>query len=155
MIAFLLNRVCWRLAICFRLLLAVVCIASCSAASPEEADVRATLERYFATWSAQDMDGYGKCFHPQARITFVQRGSVQSEGLTDFLHSQKLAHQMAKSPLKEVPTHITIVVGKGIAQAHVRWELQKEGGNTTGSDFFTLSKTQDGWRISALVWEQD
>jgi len=35
-----------------------------------EPAVRAHLERYFATWSSQDMEGYGACFHPQARISF-------------------------------------------------------------------------------------
>jgi hypothetical protein len=140
-------------ALCVALLLVTACS---SPTSPDDPAVRAALERYFATWSARDMEGYAACFHPQARIHFVtsDRG-VDSEGLTDFLFSQRMAHQQAKSPLKEVPKSMKITVGKGIAQAHVRWELQKGEGNTTGSDFFTLAKTSEGWRITALVWEQD
>lgn len=121
----------------------------------EEGAVRAHLERYFATWSAQDMDGYGACFHPQARVSFVQGQNTSVQGLTDFLHGQRLTHQTAATPMKEVPLDMVIQMGKGIATAAVRWELRKEDGNKTGMDFFTLVRTPEGWRIIALVWEQD
>lgn len=137
--------------------LCLVFVVSCSPSPshPDEPAVRAHLERYFATWSSQDMEGYGACFHPQARITFVQGTQTNSEGLTDFLHGQRLTHQSAPSPMKELPLSMNIMMGKGIAQAEVRWELHKQGGNRTGTDFFTLAKTPEGWRIVALVWEQD
>ncbi len=59
-------------------------LSSCSptpAAHPAEPTVRSFLERYFSTWSAKDMDGYGACFHPQARISFVQSGVPQTQGV--------------------------------------------------------------------------
>ena len=132
-------------------------LPSCSQAdSPEEAAVRAHLTSYFSTWSAKDMDGYGKCFQEGARITFVQPGGIVSaEALTDFLHSQRMAHTMASSPMKEEPTEMKITLGKGIAQAAVKWKLTKDTTITTGTDMFTLARTPSGWRIVALVWEQD
>ena len=135
----------------------LVLVASCSPSSshPEEPAVRAHVEHYFATWSAQDMDGYGSCFQPQARITFVTPQESISQGLTDFLHGQRLTHETAATPMSEVPLEIKISVGNRIATAVVKWELRKQGGNKTGMDFFTLAKTPEGWRIVALVWEQD
>jgi hypothetical protein len=132
-------------------------LPSCSKAdSPDEAAVRAHLTKYFTTWSAKDMDGYGACFQPQARITFVMNGgNISVETLTDFLHSQRMAHEQSASPMKEEPTDMKITVGKGIAQAAVRWKLTKDSSSSTGTDFFTLARTADGWRILALVWEQD
>lgn len=132
-------------------------VVSCapSHTGADEPAVRAHLERYFSTWSAQDMDGYGACFHPQARITFVTPQGVSAQGLTDFLHGQRLTHQAAADPMKEVPLDMQFQVGKGIVTAAVKWELQKQDGNKTGTDFFTLAKTPEGWRIVALVWEQD
>jgi len=132
-------------------------VASCSPSSshPEEPAVRAHVEHYFATWSAQDMDGYGACFQPQARITFVTPQGTNTQGLTDFLHGQRLTHETADSPMSEVPLEIKISVGNRIATAAVKWELRKQGGNKTGMDFFTLAKAPEGWRIVALVWEQD
>lgn len=138
--------------------LALMIVPACSqpAASEDEKAVRAHLERYFATWSAQDMEGYAACFHPQARITFnLGGGNVSSDGLTDFVHGQKMSHQSAPSPMTEVPLGMKISTAKAVAQAVVTWELRKAGGNKTGTDFFTLIRTADGWRIIALVWEQD
>lgn len=135
--------------------LALVTSCSPSSSHPEEPAVRAHVERYFATWSAQDMDGYGACFLPQARITFVTPQGTNTQGLTDFLHGQRLTHETASSPMSEVPLEIKISVGNRIATAAVKWELRKQGGNRTGMDFFTLAKTPEGWRIVALVWEQD
>lgn len=138
--------------------LAFMLVPACSqpAASDDEKAVRAHLEHYFATWSAQDMDGYAACFHPQARISFnLGEGRVSSEGLTDFVHGQKISHQTATAPMKEVPLEMKITAAKAIAQAAVKWELRKAGGNKTGTDLFTLTRTPDGWRIIALVWEQD
>lgn len=131
--------------------------ASCSPAppSPDEQAVRAHVERYFTTWSAQDMEGYGGCFQSQARITLVTPQGLSTQGLTDFLHGQRLTHQTAPSPMTEVPLEMNISLGKGIASAVVKWELRKEGGAKTGTDIFTLAKTPEGWRIVALVWEQD
>ncbi len=129
---------------------------SSSVQAEDEQAVRTHLERYFATWSAQDMDGYAACFHPKARISFnAGDDQVSSEGLTDFVHGQRLSHQAAASPMKEVPLSMKITVGKSVAQAAVKWELHKADGNKTGTDFFTLTRTAQGWRIIALVWEQD
>lgn len=144
------------LRLCLALLILAVSSCSNSVASEDEKAVRAHLERYFATWSAQDMDGYAATFHPQARISFnLGNGNVSSEGLTDFVHGQRMSHQTATSPMKELPLDMKITCGKTVAQAAVKWELHKSDGNKTGTDFFTLTRTSDGWRIIALVWEQD
>ena len=126
------------------------------AAHPDEAAVRTLLERYFATWSARDMDGYGACFLPQARVTFVGAGGrTDTQGLTDFLHGQKLSHAQSPVPMHEAPTRIGIHGDPRVAQAEVRWRLTKGAQVVTGSDFFTLVKTADGWRIIALVFYND
>jgi hypothetical protein len=131
-------------------------IASCSPASTvDDSAVRSFLTRYFSTWSAKDMDGYSSCFHEQARITFVQQGLPQSQGLTDFLHGQKLSHANASSPMTEVPTDMKILSDDRTAQASVRWKLTKGAEITTGTDCFTLIKTPVGWKIMSLVFYND
>lgn len=130
-----------------------------SACSPkqhaDEPAVRAHLERYFTTWSAQDMDGYSATFHPQARITFLKGQQPSTQGLTDFLHEQRMMHQIAAAPMKEFPLQMDISIAKNVATAVVKWELHRKEGNITGTDFFTLARTAEGWRIVTLVWEQD
>ena len=141
----------------FSLLLLAFLLPACSQAeSPDEAAVRAHLTKYFSSWSARDMESYGACFQAQARITFVMKGgAVSVEALTDFLHSQRMAHEQSTSPMKEEPTDMKITAGNSIAQAAVKWKLTKAGTAQTGTDFFTLARTGEGWRIVALVWEQD
>lgn len=150
------TRSHWR-----TLSLAAVCllltVTACSkAAGPEDAGVRVFLNRYFSTWSAKDMDGYGGCFHPQARITFVgMGGGSQSDGLTDFLHGQKLSHAQSPVPMAEVPTDMKITADGRVAQAAVRWKLTKGTEVVTGTDYFTLIQTESGWRIMSLVFYND
>ena len=80
-------------------------LAACGRAQhPEHAAIEAFLDRYFSTWSARDMEGYGACFDPGARVTFVEKnGRSSSQGLTDFLHGQKLGHERSPSSMTEVP----------------------------------------------------
>lgn len=124
-------------------------------AKTDSADVREFLTHYFSTWSAKDMDGYGACFHEQARIVFVHQGVPQSQGLTDFLHGQKLSHATTTVPMTEVPTDMKILRDERTAQASVRWKLTKGADITLGTDCFTLIKTSTGWKIISLVFYND
>ncbi len=102
------------------------------------------------------MEGYGGCFSPLARITFTAgQDRMQSTGLTDFLHSQKMSHASATTPMTEIPTSMDITGDNRVAQAEVRWRLTKGAEITTGTDYFTLVKTSEGWRIISLVFYND
>ena len=136
-------------------LLLTHCTPSAPPAHSKEPAVRTFLERYFSTWSAKDMDGYGACFHPQARITFVHEGRPETQGLTDFLHGQKLGHLNATTPMTEVPTGMRIMMDDRTAQAQVRWKLTQGSRIVTGTDCFTLIETPEGWKIASLVFYND
>jgi hypothetical protein len=148
----------WSLAIGHWSLLAVfvLSLVSCTgrqSAHPDDASIRAFLTRYFSTWSAKDMDGYAACFHPQARVLFLtDSGQVASEGLTDFLHGQRLAHETASVPRSEKPLDMTIQGDAKIVQASVTWVLTKGSTEQRGTDFFTLKREGDGWKIVTLVF---
>ncbi|MBB5035511.1 nuclear transport factor 2 family protein [Prosthecobacter vanneervenii] len=131
------------------------CGAQEAASRVETADVREFLTHYFSTWSAKDMDGYGACFHEQARVVFVHQGAPHSYGLTDFLHGQKLSHATTTVPMTEVPTDMKILRDDRTAQASVRWKLTKGSEITTGTDCFTLIQTPAGWKIMSLVFYND
>ena len=138
------------------LLAGLVCLSACSAnpaAHPDEANLRTFLASYFSTWSARDLDGYAACFHPGARVFFVAAdGQVMSEGLTDFLHSQKMAHERAASSMTEKPLTMTLQGDAKVAQATVTWVLTKGTEEQRGTDFFTLKREGTGWKIVSLVF---
>lgn len=149
----LIQRACRFVITVALLALAVSCTKSASA---DEAAVRSFLATYFSTWSVKDMDSYGACFHPQARITFVgKNGETQSDGLTDFLHGQKLAHAQSPVPMSESPTEMKITYDNRVTIASVRWKLTKGAEVVTGTDCFTLIKTDAGWKIMSLVFYND
>jgi len=139
------------------LAMCVFILTSCTqAAHQDQGGIETFLNRYFSTWSAKDMDGYGSCFHPTARITFVESGgNASSQGLTDFLHGQKVGHERSPEPMTEVPTAMKISGDGRVAQAEVRWKLTKGRNVVTGTDFFTLIKTAEGWKIGALIFYND
>ena len=140
----------------FFLLLSLACLTCCSpksASHPDDAAIRTFLTRYFSTWSARDMDGYGGCFDPQARILFVaQNGEIVSEGTVDFLQGQKLAHERSETPMTERPLEMKIQGDAKVAQAAVTWVLTKGSKEERGTDFFTLRRGGDGWKIASLVF---
>jgi hypothetical protein len=133
------------------------CLIGCTqAVPPDHAEIESFLKRYFSTWSAKDMVGYQDCFHPTARVTFVEAsGNAGSQGLTDFIHGQKVGHERSPEPMTEVPTSMKITGDKRVAQAEVRWKLTKGRETITGTDYFTLIHTPQGWKIAALVFYND
>lgn len=147
----LLRSSCILLMSCF----IISCGAASTSASGDDAEVREFLTRYFTTWSAKDMDGYAACFHEQARVSFIHQGMPHTQGLTDFLHGQKLSHATAATPMTEVPTGMKILRDERTAQASVRWKLTKGTEITTGTDCFTLIKTVEGWKIMSLLFYND
>lgn len=146
----------FRPAILMRLCLLLLVFTGCTAKQPEHPDdagIRVFLNRYFSTWSAKDMDGYAACFHPQARVIFIGgSGEVVSEGLTDFLHGQRLAHANATVPMTEKPLEMTIQGDAKVVQAQVTWVLTKGAAEERGTDFFTLKREGKDWKIAALVF---
>jgi Putative lumazine-binding len=138
-------------------ILALTLLTSCTrSASADEAEVRSFLESYFSTWSVQEMDRYAACFHPQARITYLAKnGETKTDGLTDFIHGQKLAHAQSAVPMSESPTGMKITFDSRVTVATVRWKLTKGAEIVTGTDFFTLIKTGTGWKIMSLVFYND
>jgi hypothetical protein len=148
----------WPVLFLFTLML-VLLPASCSKAEKGAADtpeLRTFLSRYFSTWSAQDMEGYGACFDPQARILFISKsGQIVSEGTIDFLHGQKMAHQTSEVRMTEHPVQMTIQGDAKVAQAAVTWVLNKGASEQRGTDFFTLRHDDGGWKIVTLVFYGD
>jgi len=120
----------------------------------DQAQVEQFLHRYFSTWSEADFEGYGACFDPAARVYFVDpKGAMTSQGLTDFLHGQRLSQEQNRA--QEKPTSMQLSGDARVVQARVRWLLQASSRQVSGSDYFTLVASEKGWRIASLVFYND
>lgn len=137
-------------------LLSLIGLAACSpkaAVHPDDAALRTFLSRYFDTWSKRDMEGYGDCFDPSARIIYVAgKEGLVSQGTMDFLHGQKLAHEQSPVPMTERPLDMRIQGDEKVVQAAVTWVLSKGSKEERGTDFFTLRRDGAGWKIVSLVF---
>lgn len=128
--------------------------AAAKPADPRETAVRQLIDRYFLTWSRQDIDRYGQCFLPQAAVQLVdpERG-LTTIPLGPFLESQRQAHRRAEKPLTETAEKVDIrFETPDVARVVVYWKLV--GGERTeyGYDHFTLLSSDGKWRIANLLF---
>jgi len=110
------------------------------------------VKRYFATWSARDIEGYGRCFHPNARIWYAAGSSL---ALAPFLDTQQHAHTQSPVPLTEDPLGWEVTGNIGIAHARIHWELHRGPENVRGYDFFTLVQADGRWQIIAIIFNEE
>lgn len=110
------------------------------------------VERYFTTWSAKDIAGYGQLFHPNARVWF---GISSPWALADFLESQRRAHAESPVPLTEKALSWDANVNNGLAHVRVYWELHRGEKAVRGYDFFTLVFSEGRWQIISLIFNEE
>jgi hypothetical protein len=122
----------------------------------EERLLHDLISTYFSSWSQADMSVYKSCFHPQATVYFLDAaGKPHRSWLDEFVAGQERIQLQRPKPMTEKPTHTTLSVCGRLARGEVRWELHKNGATATGTDFFTFLKTDTGWKIISLIFEQD
>ena len=114
------------------------------------------ISAYFSSWSKADMQAYKSCFHPKASVYYLDSsGNPRHYLLEEFIAGQTKAHLAGSKPLTERPTKTTLAMQGRLAQAEVRWQLQQGSATATGTDYFIFAKTDTGWKILSLVYEQD
>lgn len=121
----------------------------------EKKSIQDLIDRYFATWSNQDMEGYKSCFHPSAMIHFEINGEVKEENLSPFIESQRKAHALSLEKMKEIPVSKKIQFEQNTAHVIVRWKLTSTSREQYGFDYFTLIKYKNKWRIIYLIFHND
>ena len=115
--------------------------------------VRELIELYFRTWSARDMERYGRCFLPQAAIQFVDpQGRLTTMPLRRFLASQIEGHRASEAGMTETPESIDVRLEGRVARVLVFWKLIEGERVEHGYDHFTLLESDGQWRIAHLIF---
>jgi pyroglutamyl-peptidase len=120
---------------------------------PRLAEIRAFVERYFRSWSDQDMDAYDSCFLPEAFVQFIDdRGAVSTTAKRQFVAQQREVHRRAEVRNVEVPESVDVRMEGKLAHAVVFWKLTSGAKIQKGYDHFTLLRREGRWRIVNLVF---
>ena len=125
-----------------------------SADGPRAAEVEKLIRRYFRTWSAQDLEGYGECFWEDSSAQFIDAGGK----IVHFTRPEFLASQrefLRSGPrATEVPESIDIRFESELARVVVYWKLTVGPQEVFGYDHFTLLERDGKWGIVNLVWHE-
>jgi len=122
-------------------------------ADAKKAEVTELIQRYFHTWSSQDLERYGQCFMPQAAVQVIdQNGKLVTMPLAPFLRSQQEAHRRSANPMVETPESIEVRFDAKLAHALVSWKLVDGQRIEKGYDHFTLMRSGGQWRIANLIF---
>jgi hypothetical protein len=126
--------------------------AGAKADDPQPAEVKKFIEKYFRTWTNQEMDAYGDCFWPNAVVQYIDaQGNIDTQQLRDFLAAQR--RFQTQRPGKEVPLKIEITPEKRLIRAVAYWRLDDGNGRTSyGYDHYTLLERDGKWRIANLTF---
>lgn len=117
----------------------------------QQQEIEAFINRYFTTWSNQDIKGYGSCFLSNSCVQFITAGGqVSLYGLQAFLASQDDVFRRGGREI-ETPESIDITMEANMARVVVYWKLLVEGRQVYGYDHFTLMKSRGKWGIVNLI----
>lgn len=121
----------------------------------DKRNIEEAVDKYFSSWSNEDMENYEASFHPDAIIHFERNGDIHESKLKPFIEGQRNAHQSSSEKMKEVPISKKIQIDKNIAQVTVRWKLTTNNREQYGYDYFTLIKYKKKWKIIYLIFNND
>ena len=87
-----------------RRLLAHAVVSSVLAAStgaaepkdPREAEVRRLIERYFLSWSNQDLERYGQCFLPHAAVQLLDANGAAHDAAAGTVPAEPAAKRIGR-----------------------------------------------------------
>jgi hypothetical protein len=123
---------------------------------PRRDEVQQLIDRYFHSWSSQDINRYGQCFMPTAVVQIIDpEGRLASMPLSPFLKGQQEAHRKAAQPMTETAESVDIRFEAELARVVVHWKLLSGAKTETGYDHFTLMRADGKWRIANLIFYAD
>jgi hypothetical protein len=127
--------------------------ADTAPADAQREEVAQLVDRYFRTWSNQDMERYGQCFMPQAAVQLINdNGQLTTMPLAPFLKGQQEGHRRSANRMVETPETVEIRFDAKLAHALVYWKLVDGPRIEYGYDHFTLMRSAGKWRIVNLVF---
>ncbi|BBM85668.1 nuclear transport factor 2 family protein [Candidatus Uabimicrobium amorphum] len=142
----------------FTVLLFAIFICSCNTQSTKiSSDIEPFLNKYFTSWSNNNIKDYRSCFHKDAIIIYIKNGTVQNkQDLQTFIKGQS-AYLAKTKNVRESMTSFTAKEDSKSAAIVAKWAFEEQGKiSGTGVDHFLLIRDKKKqWKIVSLVWYKD
>ncbi len=134
------------------LALVLVAAPALAAAADDAADVRAVVESAYVrgVHASFDAEAMRKGFHPDFRMYVLRDGALTAVSRDEWIgRLEGRAREEARSPRVEADFPVVDVTGD---TAVVRVELRRDGKHAF-TDYLSLYRFADGWRIVAKVFQ--
>jgi len=119
---------------------------------PDFAGVTETLNTYFDGLYHSDTERLGRVFHPQARYVCATTDELVNLGMDEYFPVvDKREPPAARGEARRDAIQSIDFAGPKTAFARVNCAI----GERFFTDFLTLIRTEDGWRIIAKVFHYD
>ena len=134
-------------------LLGTGALAHAQSPSPEHEAVLKTLQAFFDTMTARDVEGARKVLQPQGRFHALRMAERKPEP-RPFANEEYLADlQASKQTMRERIWKPEVMVHGWIATVTAPYDFWIDGKfSHCGVDAFQLIKTEDGWKVAGGVY---
>ncbi|WP_372366563.1 nuclear transport factor 2 family protein [Candidatus Uabimicrobium sp. HlEnr_7] len=139
----------------------VMCLLLCACSVKKENvshDIEPFLNKYFTSWSNNNMQVYSSLFHEKAVIIYIKNGTInKKQNLNTFVKGQSTYLAKEVGNVRETMTSFTAKEDKKSASVVVKWLFEEKGHPPeTGIDHFLLIRNKEKqWKIASLVWYKD
>lgn len=131
----------------------VASIAEAQPANPERDAVLKTVQAFFDTMTARDVEGARKILQPQGRFHAMRMRDGKPD-VRGFANEEYFADlQASKQKMQERIWNPDVQVTGLIASVRAPYDFWIDGKlSHCGTDQFDLIKTEDGWKIAGGVY---
>jgi hypothetical protein len=133
-------------------------VAGPPAAEPPTGSHRAlekVVSDYVGLYGRPTLDRWKTLFHPALVVTYpAEDGGVRARGLEEFFKAQKDYFETGRR-VSERLENVRIDEGWRIARVSADFVFVDEGRESRGKLGLHLVETEDGWKITAIVFSYD
>jgi len=123
------------------------------------ADARAAVERvvadYVGLYTRSTLDQWKTLFHDSLVVAYpMKEGGIRTRGLEEFFKMQKDRFETGRD-MSERLENVRIDHGRRMARVSADFVFVDEGRQNPGKLGLHLVESQDGWKITAIVFSYD
>lgn len=124
-------------------------------AGGQRAAIEKAVADYVGLYARPSLERWKSLFHPSLVVAHpAENGTIRTRGLEEFFKAQKDYFETGRK-ISERLENIRIEAGRRIARVSADFVFVDEGQESRGTLGLHLIDTNDGWKITAIVFSYD